>query len=281
MRSTFTLLALLTAAVPSAHAREEALWEAGLGVAALHFPDYRGSDHSRTYALPAPYFVYRGQILRADRHGLRGVFFDSDRLDLNLSVGASLPVRSSENRAREGMPNLKPSVEFGPALDVNLWRHEDRRTKLDLRLPLRAAVTVESDPRYIGWQFFPHLNVDVNSPGGLHGWNLGLLAGPVFTDRRHNRYFYEVAPAFATASRPAYTPGGGYAGTQFIVALSKRFPKFWAGGFLRYDNLDGARFEQSPLVTSKRYVAGGIGISWIIGESSRRVSVTDFDERKR
>jgi MipA family protein len=282
LRAAPVLLALVAATAATAlQAREEPLWEAGLGVAALHFPDYRGSDHSRTYALPAPYFVYRGEILRADRHGLRGVFFDSDRLDLNLSVGASLPVRSSENRAREGMPDLKPSVEVGPALDVNLWRHEDRRTKLDLRLPLRAAVTIESDPRYIGWQFFPHLNVDVNAPGGMQGWNLGLLAGPVFTDKRHNRYFYEVRPEHATIGRPTFHSEGGYAGTQFIVALSKRFPKFWAGGFVRYDNLNGAKFEDSPLVTSKRYVAAGIGISWILGESSRRVPVSDFDERQR
>lgn len=279
MRTVFLLLAL--AACTFSQAREEPLWEAGIGVAALHFPDYRGSDRSRTYALPSPYFVYRGEVLRADRHGLRGVFFDSDRLDLNLSVGASLPVRSSENRAREGMPNLKPSVEFGPSLEVNLWRHEDRRTKLDLRFPLRAAVTVQSDPRYIGWQFFPHLNVDVHAPGGLTGWNLGILAGPVFTDKRHTRYFYEVRPEFATATRPAYQPDGGFAGTQFIVGVSKRFPKFWAGGFVRYDTLRGASFEASPLVTSKRYVAAGVGISWILGESSQRVTVTDFDERRR
>ena len=281
MRAATLLLAGIAAAGNAAAARDEPLWEAGLGIAALHFPDYRGSDHSRTYALPAPYFVYRGEVLRADRHGLRGVFFDSDRIDLNVSVGASLPVRSSDNPVRDGMPDLKPSVEFGPALDVNLWRHPDRRTKLDLRLPLRAAVTVESDPRYIGWQFFPHLNVDVNAPGGMEGWNLGMLAGPVFTDRRYSRYFYEVRPEFATASRRAFQPEGGYAGTQFIVALSKRFPKFWAGGFLRYDNLDGAKFGDSPLVTSKRYVAAGIGISWILGESSQRVPVSDFDERQR
>ena len=87
-------IALLVAAVafaPIASAREEPLWEAGLGVAGLHFPDYRGSSQARTYALPAPYFVYRGDFFKADRHGMRGVFFKTDRMDLNLSVGASLP----------------------------------------------------------------------------------------------------------------------------------------------------------------------------------------------
>ncbi|MEO7742482.1 MAG: MipA/OmpV family protein [Usitatibacter sp.] len=263
-----------------AQARDEPLWEAGIGVAAVHFPDYRGADHSKTYALPAPYLVYRGDFFKADRHGLRGVFFKTDRLDLNLSVGASLPVDSSENRVREGMADLKPSIELGPSLDINLWRAADHRAKLDLRLPVRGAMTIESDPRYIGIQFFPHLNVDIHDPAGLTGWNLGMLAGPVITDARYNRYFYAVPREFATAQRAAYQPGSGFAGAQFIVALSKRFPKFWVGGFARYDTLRGAAFEDSPLVTSKRYAAGGIGISWIFAQSSRRVAVNPFgDER--
>lgn len=274
------LIAACLMVSPLAQARDEPLWEAGIGVAAVHFPDYRGSDRSKTYALPAPYLVYRGDFFKADRHGLRGVFFRTDRVDLNLSVGASLPVDSSENKAREGMADLKPSFELGPSLDVNLWRTADRRAKLDLRLPVRGAVTVGSDPRYIGIQSFPHLNVDVHDPAGLAGWNLGMLAGPVFTDSRYNRHFYAVPAQFATSRRPAYEPGSGYAGAQFIVALSKRFPNFWIGGFARYDSLRGAAFEESPLVASKRYAAGGIGISWIFAQSSKRVSVNPFgDER--
>ncbi|HET7731673.1 MAG TPA: MipA/OmpV family protein [Usitatibacter sp.] len=272
--------AALALGAPGAGAAELPLWEAGLGVAALAFPDYRGSSHSSTYALPAPYFVYRGEILKADRHGLRGIFFRTERVDLNLSVGASLPVDSEDNQARQGMPDLRPSVEAGPSLDIHLWRAGDRRSKLDLRMPVRAAVTVESDPRYIGLQFFPHLNVDVQDPAGMSGWNLGVLAGPVFTDSRYNRHFYAVPREFATADRRAYEPGSGYAGMQFIVALSRRFPKFWVGGFARYDTLRGAAFEESPLVTSKRYAAGGIGISWILGESSRRVPVNAFGDAR-
>ena len=276
------LIAMALALASScAFARDEPLWEAGLGVAALTFPDYRGSSESQGYALPAPYFVYRGDFFKADRHGVRGVFFKDDRFDLNLSVGASLPVDSSENIARQGMPDLKPSIELGPSLDVTLWRSADTRLKLDLRLPTRLAFTVESHPQFIGGQFFPHLNVDIHDPLGFRGWNLGVQAGPVFTDARYNRYFYEVTPAFATAERAAFNgPGGGYAGTQFLMALSKRYPGFWVGGFARYDTLKGAVFEDSPLVTSKRYVAAGIAISWIFKESAVRVPVSPFgDER--
>jgi len=265
----------------TAHAREEPLWEAGMGVAAIALPDYRGSDHTRVYPLPAPYFVYRGDFFKSDRNGVRGIFVRTDRLDLNLSVGASLPVHGDETPAREGMPDLAPALELGPSLDVTLWRSADQRVKLDLRTPLRGAVTVESHPRYIGFQFFPHLNIDIHDPVGLSGWNLGLLAGPVYTDARYNRYFYEVAPAFATPTRPAFTPNGGYGGAQFIAALSKRFAQFWIGGFFRYDTLNGAVFEDSPLVTSKRYVAGGFAISWILGVSAHRVPVTDYGDEVR
>ena len=275
-------MALAAASLASpALAREEPLWEAGLGVAGVHFPDYRGSSHSRNYALPAPYFVYRGDFLKADRQGLRAKFFKSDRLDVNLSLGASLPVHSGDNPARAGMPDLRPSVELGPSLAATLWRSDDTRVKLDARVPLRLAMTLESHPRFIGGQVYPNLNLDIHDPAGLTGWNLGLAAGPVFTDGRYNRYFYEVAPQYATAARPAYTPGGGYAGMQLIAAVSKRFPRFWIGGFARYDTLRSAVFESSPLVTSKRYVAAGVGVSWILGESSQRVEVERFgDERK-
>ena len=281
MNRAILATAMVLASLPAA-AGEEPLWEAGLGVAAIRFPDYRGSSQARTYGFPAPYFVYRGDFFKADRNGVRGTFFKDERVDLNLSVGASLPVDSSKNEAREGMPDLKPSVELGPSLDLTLWLSEDGRRKLDVRFPIRAAFTVESSPRFIGGQFFPNVNLDVHAPFGVPGWNLGMLAGPVFTDGRYNRYFYEVAPEFATPTRSAFAgPGGGYAGMEFIVALSKRFPSYWIGAFARYDTLKGAVFESSPLVTSKHYAAGGIAISWILGESKERVPVDEFGEAKK
>jgi outer membrane scaffolding protein for murein synthesis (MipA/OmpV family) len=269
------------ASIGAAHARDEPLWEAGIGIAGLHFPDYRGSDQSGNYALPVPYLVYRGDFLKADRDGVRGRFLASDSVALNLSVGASLPVKSGENEARRGMADLRPSLEAGPSLEFSLWRTADRRIELELRTPLRAAVTIESHPEYVGLQFYPHVNLDVHDPGGLRGWNLGLLAGPVFTDQRYNRHYYAVSAADATPTRPVYDPRGGYGGFEFIVALSKRFPKYWVGGFLRYDTLRGAVYEDSPLVRSRRYFASGFGISWVLGESSERVPVNDYGDALR
>ena len=247
------------------------LWELGLGVGAVSFPDYRGSDHQSTWLLPVPYVIYRGEFLRADREGIRGRFFDSDRVELNLSLAASVPVKSDGSAAREGMDDLEPTVEIGPTLDLTLWRNPDRDRQLDLRLPLRWAVTVSGSPRDVGIIFSPRLNLDVRHPFGYRNWNLGLQAGPIFTDRRNNAFFYDVARADVTPTRPAYRSSAGYGGSQFVAALSKRFDSYWVGGFARYDTLGGAVFDDSPLVRSRSAWAVGFGIAWMLGESATRV----------
>lgn len=272
-----TLATLLLAGLPAVHAfaAEKPLWELGAGISALSFPDYRGSDQSSLYAIPFPYFVYRGTFLKADRNGIRGTFFDSDRIELNLSVGASLPVNSDDNPARQGMPDLQPTVELGPSLDLNLWRTPDRRTRLDLRLPVRTAVTVKGGMDDIGWVFSPRLNLDITDVAGLPGWNLGLLAGPMVGSERNHEYFYSVAPQYATAERPAFDAKGGYAGSQFLMSVSKRYQKYWLGAFARWDSLKGAAFADSSLVKSENYFAAGVGIAWILGESSTRVEAIE------
>jgi outer membrane protein len=257
----------------AAHAKEEPLWEYGLGVGGVAFEDYRGSDTSHVYPLPIPTVSYNGTFLKADRDGVRGTLFNQDWIELNLSGNATTPVRSDRERA--GMPNLKSTVEVGPSLDLHLLRSDDARIKFDLRMPLRAAFTVESSPREIGWTFTPRFNLDVADPIGFAGWHLGLLAGPLFADHRYHDYFYTVAPQYATTERPAYQAVGGYAGTQTLASTSKRFPRFWVGAYVRYDTLAGAAFLDSPLVQTKSYWSAGFGISWMIQHSSTMVEVPD------
>jgi outer membrane protein len=127
----------------------------------------------------------------------------------------------------------------------------------------------------IGWTFTPRFALDIADPWGVAGWNLGLLAGPLFADRRYNQYFYSVDSQYATPSRPEFQASGGYAGTQTITALSKRYPKFWVGAYMRYDTLAGAVFLDSPLVQRKSYWSAGFGFAWMLRKSSRLVDVPD------
>jgi len=273
-RSAAAVLAAWLPAVAAA-GQEKPLWEVGAGVAALSFPAYRGSENRYNFLMPTPYFVYHGEFLKADRHGLRGSLFDTDRLELTLSLSASPPTSSEDAPVRTGMPDLEPTVEFGPQMDVTLWRSENRARFVKLRLPMRAAFTVEGSPRNVGWIFAPDLNMDIGDLPGLPGWNLGLLAGPIWATKRQHDFFYTVKPEYATATRPAYEAKGGYSGAKFLVALSKRFEKTWVGFFARYDTLSGATFVDSPLTTKKNFAAAGVGISWVLDESKTRVWVDD------
>lgn len=252
---------------------ERPLWELGLGVAALRLPDYRGADQGRNLLLPLPYIVYRGNWLKADRDGARAVLLDTPRVRFDLSVAASAPARSDDSGARRGMRDLDALAEIGPNLNVQLARSAADRWKLDLRLPLRAAFTLERSPRSAGTTFSPHLNLDIARAGGA--WNVGLLTGPVFGDRKHHAYFYGVGAADANASRPAYTARGGYGGWQALASTSRRFGNTWVGAFVRYDRLDGAVFDDSPLVRRTSALSAGIGVSWILATSSRTVEGMD------
>ena len=249
-------------------------WELGAGIVGLLLPDYRGSDEVRSYVLPVPYVIYRLEWLKADQTGIHSKLLRREEAEINLSLSATPPVRSRNNRAREGMSDLKPMVEFGPSLDIHLWRGDGRRFKLDVRTPVRAAFTVESHPRDAGVSLSPTLNFDVSGIGG-RPWQLGMLAGPIFATRRQHRYFYGVSEGDARPDRPAFDARGGYAGLQFLVALSRRFEKAWFGAYARYDTLRGAVFEDSPLVRRPYYVSAGFAIAWIPLQSSRMIERDD------
>ena len=266
---------------PAARAEQLPLWEAGAGIAAISFPEYRGSDERRAYILPVPYLVYRGDFIQVDREKIRGLFFRSDRAEVDVSVNGTVPLKSEDNQARRGLPDLDPTLEIGPSLNFFLHRSadqkfKDEKFKLDLRLPLRAVIATDfRRVHHEGWIFQPNLNLDVHDVLGSGGWNLGLLLGPLFADRRYHQYIYGVEPTFATPARPAYNARGGYAGSQFIAAISKRYPRFWVGGFLKYDNLNGAVFADSPLVKSKQYFSAGFAVTYVFAHSEKTIDANN------
>jgi MipA family protein len=270
LKSIFITAAASILIASSANAEQVPQWEIGAGAAYIDFPDYRGSNERETYVLPIPYGIYHGDILKVDRQRVRGLLFHTEAVELDVSVNGSVPVRN--NTARQGMPDLDPTFEIGPALNISLYKSESNHAQLELRLPVRSVIATDfTYLRDVGFMFQPQLNLDVKNVFDQTGWNLGMGAGPIFTDRRYNQYFYGVDASYARPDRPAYSAGGGYAGSQFVAALSKRFPSYWISGFVKWDMLQGAAFEGSPLVKSKESATFGFAVSWVFAESSIRV----------
>ena len=245
------------------------LWELGVGAAGIHFPDYRGSDNSQQYLLPFPAVIYRGDKLKVDRKGLRGLLFDSERVVLDISLDGAVPVDSDQNGARAGMPDLDAVFEIGPSLKISLYDTETYEFRLNL--PYRYVYS--SDFTRLdshGTLFHPNLSFDYNGP-----WHLGLSVGPLYASQEYHDYYYSVAPEHVIATRPAYHADGGYSGMRYTLGWSRRYNGLWLGAFVRYDDLSNAVFRDSPLVEREDALMGGISLAWFFKRSARMVRVEE------
>jgi len=251
-------------------------WELGIGVAPIYSPDYRGSDQSRAYVAPLPYLVYHGDIIKYDRRGLYGRLLDTGRVRLDISFDAGVPVDSSRNDARQGMPDLDPVFEVGPSLEVCVWNRCDAERGVQLRLPVRAVFSTDfSSTESRGGTVYPHVNLDLKHLGPERKWNFSVSGGALFASERYHDFYYQVAPEFVTAARPAYDAQRGYSGARVMLTFSRRFRNIWLGGFARYDNLSGTVFEDSPLVRVHHSFMAGFGLAWVLAESTDLVDVPD------
>jgi len=253
---------------------EKPLWELGVGLGLLQMPDYRGSDENRLYLLPYPYLVYRGDILKVDEQRISGQIFKTDRILLDFSGFGAVPVKSSNNSARTGMQDLDPTFELGPALRIKLWESKEDKFKLDLTFPVRAFFSTNfSSVSREGWVFSPRVNFVKDDLIPDTGLNMGISVGPMFADSGYHAYFYTVEPAYATSERPAYSAGGGYSGSTLTVGFGKEFNQFIVNAFVSADFLQGASFENSPLVKRETSFMSGISVSWIFFKSEKTVTV--------
>jgi MipA family protein len=161
----------------SAHAAERPLWELAVGGGVLSLPFYRGAESNEILPVPFVYPVYRGEFLRVDEEGVRGMFFESDRVKLDFSADGSIPGSDDDVEGREGMPGLDLAVQLGPSLVVDLWRREPHTQRLILTLPLRGVVTVDTSPEYLGLAASPKLTYQRDARLAGRYWRLAMTGG--------------------------------------------------------------------------------------------------------
>ena len=236
----------------------------------LSLPFYRGAADGRSYIAPIPYIRYRGEHVRVDEEGIRSYLFLGDNTRLNFSLAAGIPVSSDGNSPRRGMPSLDPTVEIGPSLEFLLWHRKERDRALWLKFPMRAALSVAlKNVEYQGWVFAPYLDYRMVNGDRAQPWTITFSMGPQFADRRYHDYFYEVTTAYATPQRPEYHADLGYSGSRLTLGLQKKWDSYWLGMFVRYDDLQGAVFTDSPLVQQRHYYAVGAAIIKLLAVSNK------------
>ena len=252
---SFYVLLILSLAFSSIAKADELkpTWEVGLALGGQYLADYRGSSSYNARVLPVPFFIYRGNRIKLDRRGLRGDLLDSKAWEVNISGEVSLAGGQEENALRSGMIQLDPTFEVGPSFNIAL----DGNVKDDgwlLRLPVRtvfAAGPNVNGVEYVGYLFNPKITYE-NDPGG-DAWRFRTSLGFSYGSELYHDYYYQVDSAFVSEARPFFNAKAGYSGSYFKAGVSKRSASWRYGVSIRYDNISGTDFSESPLVETDHY----------------------------
>lgn len=245
------------------------LWEVGVFGTGLMQQAYPGSSQQVNRALVLPNFIYRGQYFRADRGsvGLRAI--KTDTMELDVGVSGAFGSDSNDIEARQGMPDLGTLVEFGPRVKWNMgsgpgngrWRAE---------LALRGVFDLSDSLKDKGISLEPELIFERSTGSGIrYSTSFGLVLG----DERLTDTFYGVAPAYATATRPAYKAKSGLIMSRLSLNLSQSLtPNLRVFGFARLISVGGAANSASPLVRQDIGSTVGFGLLYTLTRSNARAT---------
>lgn len=250
----------LVLGAPAAATEAPPRWELGAFSVFVSQQAYPGADQQVQRQLLLPYFIYRGEVLRADREttGLRA--FRSGAFELDLGASGALAVSGDRIEARRGLPGWGTLIELGPRLRWTLHQSpQGERWRLDL--PLRAVVDLENGLQHRGMVFEPELKWQGRSAGGwFHNTGVSAIVG----DARLADTYYGVPATAATATRPAYQARAGLISWRLSASVGRGFGPDWnAFAYARLDSVAGAANENSPLVRRTSGATVGLGLAYV------------------
>jgi len=244
----------------------ETFWEFGAGVTAFNTALYPGSSEEDNFVIPFPYFRIQSDNFEVD-DGIRGFIFESPDYRLNISGAIGVPVNSEDSIARSGMPDLDAVLQIGPSFEVIFSGGRKKPHEFRLELPLRTAIATDlSSTDNIGWIFEPRLSYETLRPF-KSGWAYQARGGLRYSSEEYHAYYYDIPVEFSTAQRPEYHADAGYGGAFIDLMGNWRQKDFIYFAFIRYQNLDGSAFDDSPLIEDTNYFSVGIGMMWIFADS--------------
>lgn len=245
------------------------LWEVGGFAGSLTGPAYPASTERLNRNLVLPYFIYRGERFSVDRDGIDARLRLAPNYELDLGVSGSFPAMSDGISVRQGMPDMGTLLEFGPRLKVKL-PSPGPGMRLGLDLPLREVFEISGGTRGQGLVFEPSMALDMANVGG--GWSMTAKFGLIWGDQQINQYFYGVAPAYATALRPAFEAQSGLMSARASLSASKSLnPDVRLFGYARMDYFGLSANTASPLHLQNSSPSMGLGLTWTLGRSEARV----------
>ena len=250
------------------------LFELGLGLGTELDPHYPGSDQSQWYAVPFPFAIYRGEILRADDDGARAQLLKNTRFDLSMSGAGAFPVRSANDNARRGMNDLGWMGQIGPKLVVEVKSWDDR-SFLRGGFSARTVASADDVNSIMGRGFVYELELVYQKPNAFkERLDFFSSVNSVFASGKYMDYLYGVSSGYATPTRPVYDAKPGYLESSVQAGVTYRTldQRQKLSMSLEAGTLSGASNVDSPLVKSHLDLSVGFAWIWTLFQSEARAS---------
>jgi len=240
----------------------EVLWKLGAGIGNITANSYPGSSETETATSPIPYLKVKTEWFDIDREGLHTNWFKDTSFRVDFTFDLGLPVDSENNSLRANMDDLDPVGLIGPML---IYQLKDSETiKWQLQLPLAYAYAFDDlDAHSIGWSINPRVYFNYLIKNSGYPIDLSVSLGPVYSSAQFHQYYYSVDADDVMVGRDEYQTEEGNAGYRFNFSVTQRVDSYWLGLYLRYQNISGAVFVDSPLVNENDYWFVAVGASWL------------------
>jgi len=246
---------------------EKSTLELGAGAVYGKAPHYPGSNQHNEILIPFPVVIYRGDRLRADEDGgIRTRFLYSNKFELNLSIGGSLPVSSKKNRARQGMPKLHTLLELGPGFIFHfLDKYNSKKWKISLNIPYRHVVSTNIKDTYSrGYVFNPLLYsyYDFSENFSIFSSISGRWA-----TQKYNDYLYSVDDEFVSVTRARYEANSGHVLMSYGLALIYNYNDFTFFTGMSINDASSSANKSSPLFVKEQSYSSAIGFTYYFYKS--------------
>lgn len=243
-------------------------YEFGVGYIFGDIQDYPGANEKTIRSFPIPYFVYRGDVLQAERGGLRTRFFKGAYYEYDFSFAGAFPANSDDNNARENMNDLGWMFETGPQLKLFLLRSEIQNWTL--RLPIRAIFSIDDDQvNGRGYSFNPNLQISFPKfPFKRNILSFGFTTD--FATKKTQEYFYDVRPKYVTADRSLFAAEEGLLGSSFDITLVTAWKKFALFVNTTFNFYGEAKNKESPLHLDNQTQSVSAGFIWSFYQSKEQ-----------
>ena len=241
-------------------------WTMGVGLGVFDYHLYPGAKKTNRLILPVPYFIFSSPKFEVGS-GKKSFLYNSKTFVIDISADFGLPVDSDDTEARQGMPDLDFTLQFGPSVELLLNDKNTNYFDTRFEVPVRVAYAIGvSGVEQTGYLVEPRISFNHRRSARTGLSHKGII-GIKFATQDYHAYYYDVAAEFSDTLRPEYRSDAGYGGSFAKYRLSYKTSNFVYWTFMRYQSLRGSVFEESPLVLKKDYYLIGVGFSWIFAQS--------------